>query len=124
MAGKGDAYQIIAEMWDYPESYSFRKSLEALFTLEEAELLLECRQPITVPELAVRLKRDEKSLAEKLDDLVRRGLIYRGKTQYHFRRGVHYGFAAPSGVPQAASEEYRYWRKKWAEENPDREVKG
>jgi NAD-dependent dihydropyrimidine dehydrogenase PreA subunit len=27
-------------------------------------------------------------------------------------------------VPQAASEEYRYWRKKWAEENPDREVKG
>jgi Na+-translocating ferredoxin:NAD+ oxidoreductase subunit B len=124
MDKKNDAYQTIAEMWDFPESYSFRKSLEALFTLEEAELLLECRNPVTAPELAERLKLDEKSLAEKLDDLVKRGLIYKGKIQYQFRRGVHYGFAAPSGVPQGASDEYRYWRKKWAEENPNREVKG
>src|SRR4030042_829497 len=102
MTGKDDAYQTIAEMWSYPESYSFRKSLEALFTLEEAELLLECREPVTVPELPERLKLDEKSLAEKLDDFVKRGLIYKGKIQYQFRRGVHYGFAAPSGVPQAA----------------------
>jgi len=83
---KNDAYQTIAEMWDFPESESFRKSLEALFTLEEAELLLQLREPVTAAELAVRLKRDEKSLAEKLDDFVKRGLIFKGKTQYQFRR--------------------------------------
>jgi NAD-dependent dihydropyrimidine dehydrogenase PreA subunit len=123
MTEKYGAYQTIAEMWDFPESHSFRKSLEALFTLEEAELLLECREPVTARELAERLKVPENSLAEKLDDFAKRGLIYQGKTQYQFRRGVHFGFADPSGVQYASSEEYRFWRKKWAEENPNREVK-
>jgi electron transport complex protein RnfB len=123
MAEKNDAYQTIAEMFDFPESHSFRKSLEALFTMEEAELLLELREPVTVPELAERLKGDEKVLEEKLNNFVKRGLIYRGQTQYQFRRGVHYGFAAPAGVPHNTPDEYHYWRRKWAEENPNREVK-
>ena len=125
MARVNDAYQIIAEMWTFPESQSFRKALEALLTREDAGLLVECTTPVTVPELATRLNVDEKTLAEKMENFVKRGLIFKGKTQYHFRRGNHYGFAGmPAGPEYAPSEEYRYWRKKWADENPDREVKG
>ena len=62
MAKINDAYQKIAEMWTFPESKSFRKMLEALMTLEEAELLLQATEPVTVPELAQRLKVDEKNL--------------------------------------------------------------
>jgi electron transport complex protein RnfB len=114
------AYQKIAEMWGFPKSDSFLKMMEALVTPEEAELLLECTTPVTVPDLAKRLKVDEKNLAEKLDSLFKRGLIFRGRTQYQFRRGRHYGFAG-SIVPNDA-EKYRIWHKKWADENPTREV--
>ena len=56
MTQKQDAYYKIAEMWTFPESASFRKMLEAMMTLEDAELLLECREPVSVPELAKKLK--------------------------------------------------------------------
>jgi NAD-dependent dihydropyrimidine dehydrogenase PreA subunit/predicted transcriptional regulator len=120
MAKVNDAYQKIAEMWSFPESTSFRKMLEALMSPEDAALLVECTTPVTVPELAKRLKTDEKSLKEKLDDLYKRGLIFRGPTQYQFRRGRHYGFAG-SIIP-TDSKEYRNWRQKWADEYPYREV--
>lgn len=123
--GKKDAYQTIAEMWTFPESTSFRKMLEAMMTREDAELLLECTTPITVPALAARLKVDEKELGKKLDILAKKGLIYRGNTEYHFRQGVHYGFAGGAASPEyAPSPEVGKWRKIWAEENPLREVKG
>ena len=125
MAEVNDAYQKIAEMWTFPKSQSFRKMIEALVTLEEAELLLECTKPVTAAQLAKRLKVDEESLAAKLDNFAKRGLIFRGQTQYLFRMGVHFGFAGmPASEKYAPSEEYRYWRKKWEDENPDREVKG
>ncbi len=120
MTQKHDAYQEIAEMWGFPESASFRKMLEALVAKDDAELLLQAREPVTGPELAKRLKVDEKSLAAKLDDLYKRGLIFRGRTQYQFRRGRHFGFAGR--LLPVNSEEYRYWRQKWADENPTREV--
>lgn len=120
-----DAYQVIAEMWTFPESESFRKMLEALMTPEEAELLLAAREPVTAAALAKKMGADEKAIAGKLDNLAKRGLVFRGKTEYHFRRGLHFGFAGmPAGGEYAPSEEYRYWRRKWDEENPDREVKG
>jgi ferredoxin len=125
MAKVNDAYQTIAEMWTFPESHSFRKMIEALLTPEDAQLLLEARTPVTTAELAVRLKVDEKVLSEKFDLLAKKGLIFRGKTQYHFRRGVHFSFAGgPSSPEYAPSEEYYRWRKIWQDENPDREVKG
>ncbi len=120
MTPKNDAYQKIAEMWTFPESESFRKMLESLMTLEEAELLLECTSPVTVPVLAERLKRDEKSLAAKLIDLFNRGLIFKGPTQYQFRRGRHYGFAG--NVVPLNLEEHQKWVKLWEDENPTREV--
>ena len=125
MSEYNDAYQVIAEMWTFPESYPFRKMLESLMTLEEAELLLEARQPITASALAEKIDTDETCIADKLDNLAKRGLIFRGKTEYHFRRGLHFGFAGmPVSGEYAPSEEYAYWRKKWDEENPDREVNG
>jgi ferredoxin len=125
MAETNDAYQTIAEMWTFPESKSFRKMIEAMFTLEEARLMLEARTPVTIPELARRLKMDEKALAEKFDNFARRGLIYRGPTQYHFRPGVHFSFAGgPSSPEYAPPPEVAKWRKIWEEENPLREVKG
>jgi Fe-S-cluster-containing hydrogenase component 2/DNA-binding Lrp family transcriptional regulator len=112
-------------MWEFPDSHSFRKSLEALLTPEDAELLLEMRTPITASELAAKLNVDEKTLTQRLETFVKRGLIFKGKTQYQFRRGLHFGFAGmPAGPEFEPSEEYRYWHKKWADENPDREVKG
>ncbi len=120
-----DPYQAIAEMWTFPDSKSFRKMIEALLAREDAELLLECRTAVTVPELAQRLKVDEKTLGERLDVLAKRGLIFRGKTQYQFRRGVHFGFAGmPAGPEYAPSAEYLHWKNVWQDENPDREVKG
>jgi NAD-dependent dihydropyrimidine dehydrogenase PreA subunit len=122
---ENDAYQKIAEMWTFPESESFRKMLEAMMTLDEAELLLECTTPVTVPALAKKLNMDEKSLADKMDNLAKRGLIYRGRTEYHFRRGVHFGFAGGPASPEyTPSPEVAKWRKIWADENPLREVNG
>lgn len=120
MAEKTDAYQVIAEMWTFPKSQSFRNALEALMTREDAELLIECREAATVPELAKKLHVDEKTLGEKLESLYKRGLIFRGPTQYQFRRGRHFGFA---GMPTPINpEEYRRWMKQWMDENPSREV--
>jgi ferredoxin len=124
MAKERDVYQEIANMWTFPESKSFRKMLEAIITQEEAELLMEMTTPVTVPELAKKLKVDEKSLAARLDNFFKRGLIARGQTQYHFKRGLHFYFAGiPASEEYAPSDEYRKWRKIWEDENPNREVK-
>ena len=69
MSEYDDAYQVIAEMWTFPESHSFRKMLEALMTPEEAEILLASREPITAPALATKLGADETYIADKLDNL-------------------------------------------------------
>lgn len=121
---KADAYQTIAEMWTFPDSQSFRKMIEALLTPEDAELLVECRKPVTVPELAQKLGADEKTLADRLETFSKRGLIFRGKTQWQFRMGLHFNFAGmPISDEYAPSEEYYQWKKIWDKENPDREVK-
>jgi ferredoxin len=124
MAKEKDAYQEIANMWTFPESKSFRKMLEAIITREEAELLLEMTTPVTVPELAKKLKTDEVSLAARVENFFKRGLLARGQTQYQFKRGMHFYFAGvPASEEYAPSEEYRKWRKIWEDENPNREVK-
>jgi Pyruvate/2-oxoacid:ferredoxin oxidoreductase delta subunit len=123
MVKVNDPYQVIAEMWTFPESQSFRKMLEAIITRPEAELLLELRTPITVPELAKKLNVDETTLAAKLDNFTKRGLIFRGKTQYQFKRGLHFNFAGmPASEEYEPPDEYRKWRKIWEDENPKREV--
>ncbi len=75
--------------------------LEALLTPEDAALLLEMTVPVTAAQLAKRLDIDERSLSAKLDIFAERGLVFRGRREYHFKRGLHFGFARMS-----ASEEY------------------
>jgi len=124
MTKERDAYQEIANMWTFPESKSFRKMLEAIITREEAELLLEMTTPITVPELAKKLNADAETLTARLDNFFKRGLVLKGQTQYHFKRGFHFYFAGiPASEEYAPSDEYRKWRKIWEDENPDREVR-
>jgi NAD-dependent dihydropyrimidine dehydrogenase PreA subunit/predicted transcriptional regulator len=120
MAPQNEDYQKIADMWSFGKSESFRKMLEALMTPEDAALLLQCTTAVTVPELAAKLKVDEKSLGEKLESLFKRGLIFKGQTQYQFRKGIHFGFAGQ--VTPVNAEAYKQWRQKWEEENPKREV--
>ena len=93
MPPENDPYQRIAEMWTFPQSESFHKMLEALISREDAELLLEATTPVTPAQLAKRLNLEEQGVADRLDNLAKRGLIFRGKTEYCFRRGLHFGFA-------------------------------
>jgi ferredoxin len=61
----------------------FLQMCEEMMTPEECGLVLELLdEPMTPAELAKKLNRDEKSLAETLDSLARRAMLFRGKTQY------------------------------------------
>jgi Pyruvate/2-oxoacid:ferredoxin oxidoreductase delta subunit len=76
-------YATIAERLGAPGSKRFMKLLEYYFTPDEGKIILHLQgNPMTLKQLAINLKVDEKSLAAKLDDLDYRGLIRKGKTQY------------------------------------------
>jgi Na+-translocating ferredoxin:NAD+ oxidoreductase subunit B len=80
---ENNVYNTIAERLGAPGSSRFIKILEAYFTPEEGKIILELQgNPMTLTQLANRLKVDEKSLSAKLEDLDYRGLITRGKTLY------------------------------------------
>ena len=53
-----------------------------MLTPEEGQYLLELSKPKTPAEVAQTLNLDEKTVAAKMDNLTRRGLLFRGKTQY------------------------------------------
>ena len=89
-----DAYLKLAEKMDRPGDASYLNYLNVLMSPEEAELLVECLTPTTCEQLAKRLKVDEESLRAKLDDLTRRGLLFKGKTEYVCQYGMHGYFAS------------------------------
>jgi len=92
------------------ESKRFRAILEEMFTPEEGRICLELIEPVTCPELAIRLNMDEKSLQAKLNNLVDRGYLNRGKTQYGFPRGFHHDVVGDTGVhtgPHAISQKVK-----------------
>ena len=54
------------------------KILKKLYSPEEAELTMKLKsEPEEIPSIAKRIGADEKELAEKLEDMAQRGLIYR-----------------------------------------------
>jgi electron transport complex protein RnfB len=85
---KNDVYNEIAEKLGAPASQRLVSIFEAMFTPDEGEILLQLFAPATCQEVASRLKVDEKSLAIKLDNLVDRGFLTRGKTQYAFHTSL------------------------------------
>jgi len=117
-----DAHIKLAEKLGAPVSRRFISILEAMFTPEESQLLLELFAPATCPELASRLKVDEKSLSKKLDDLVDRGVLTRGKTQYAFHTSLlafHHdvvGDPAVEPVPENVKELWGdFFRNEWSD---------
>jgi ferredoxin/predicted transcriptional regulator len=114
---KNDVYTRIAEKFGYPGSASCIDYLKVVFTPEEGELLLEFIEPATCQEVAKRLKIDEKSLQEKLDNFMSRGLLYHGKTQYVFQFGIHVFF---NRFPHNQDDKIppEFWRA-WAEFHPE-----
>jgi electron transport complex protein RnfB len=60
----------------------FRKILETLMTPDEGAIILELSAPMTPEELAARMHSDENAMNTKLDNMARRGLLFRGKEQY------------------------------------------
>jgi len=81
-----DVYSMIAKTFEFPGSKNLIKYLKVLFTPEEGELLMEILAPVTCKQLAERLKVDEKSLSEKLEDFKRRRLLFKKKDEYLFHR--------------------------------------
>ena len=86
---KKEVYLKVAEKLGYPGSAACVDYLKVVMTPEDGELLLEFIEPATCREVAKRLKVDEKSLQDKLDNFMRRGLLFHGKTQYVFQFGIH-----------------------------------
>ncbi|MBI4295777.1 MAG: 4Fe-4S binding protein [Chloroflexi bacterium] len=76
MVNATEMYSKLAERFSAAGSASFVKILEAMTTLEEANLMLSL--PATCQQLAAKFSLDEAGLAARLEDMVSRGLILRG----------------------------------------------
>jgi NAD-dependent dihydropyrimidine dehydrogenase PreA subunit len=103
-------YQELAAKMGAGESQRFIRIMEASFTPDEALICRETFEPATAKELAVRLKMKEPHVAKVLDDLVDKGALTRGPTQFAFHKTVlayhHDSVAdpAPHKGPHAVSE--------------------
>jgi Na+-translocating ferredoxin:NAD+ oxidoreductase subunit B len=82
MANGIEIYDKLEEHYHLAGDRHFREILETLLTPEEGAIILELFSPLSPAELAFKMNADEKLLAGKLDNLARRGLLYRGKEQY------------------------------------------
>lgn len=81
-------YTRIIEKMNARQSKRLTAIFEASFTPEEGELFLELFAPATAREVADRLKKNEKNVAKKLDELVARGFLTKGETQYAFHTSL------------------------------------
>ena len=135
---KNKDYINLAEKLGAPVSERFISILEAMFTPEEARICLELFVPSTCQELAGILNLDEQNLSTKLDNLVARGILTRGKTQFAFHTtllGFHHDIA-DTGVhtgPYAMSQEikglwadffYNEWSVNWVNTAIERKKAG
>jgi Pyruvate/2-oxoacid:ferredoxin oxidoreductase delta subunit len=83
-----EVYNDIIKKWGSKPSQRLVKILEAMFTPDEGKVLLELYAPATCQEVAERLKVDEKGLYRTLEDLVARGFLTKGLTQYAFHASL------------------------------------
>jgi len=135
---ENDAYSELAKKLGAPVSERFLAILEEMFTPNEAIICLELMVPATCQELAGVLGEDEASLTKKLESLVDRGVLTRGKTQYAFHStllGFHHDLA-DTGVltgPNAISQKvkdlwgdffYNEWSVIWTEMASERKKAG
>ncbi|MGD9142276.1 MAG: 4Fe-4S binding protein [Dehalococcoidia bacterium] len=125
MTAKNDVYTSLATDLGVPDSERFYNILDAMFTPEEATICHELFNPGTCRELAVRLNIPEKDLTATLDNLVDRGMLTRGKTQYAFHTTLlafHHECVAdtaphqgPFAIPQKVKELWNdFFRAEWS----------
>jgi Pyruvate/2-oxoacid:ferredoxin oxidoreductase delta subunit len=135
---ENDIFIELAKKLGAPTSKRFLTILNTIFTPEEARICLELFAPATRQELAGILNVEEKSLSEKLESLVDRGILTRGKTQFAFHTtllGFHHDLA-DAGVhtgPHAMSQQlkdlwadffYNEWSDIWVKQASDRKKAG
>ena len=135
---ENDIYSELAKKLGAPVSRRFLAILEEMLTPEEASICLELMVPATYQELAGVLGGDEKDLSKKLENLVDRGILTRGETQYAFHStllGFHHD-VADTGVhtgPHALSQKvkdlwadffYNEWSDNWTEMASERKRSG
>jgi Pyruvate/2-oxoacid:ferredoxin oxidoreductase delta subunit len=95
------------------DSERFLRILEAMFTPEEAAVCRELFEPATCVQLAARLGTDEPTMSKRLDKLVDRAILTRGKTQYAFHTTLlafHHDTVAdvaPQTGPNAVSQKVK-----------------
>jgi ferredoxin/predicted transcriptional regulator len=77
-----EVYLKLAEKYRLVGDEYFLELLEVFMTPEEGKYLLELATPKTTAEVALAMRLDEATVAAKLDNLTRRGLLFRGQTQY------------------------------------------
>jgi ferredoxin len=77
-----EVYNKLAEKYKLVGDKHFLRLLRSMMKPEEGLYLLELSTPKTPAEVAQSLNIDEKTAAAKMDNLTRRGLLFRGKTQY------------------------------------------
>ena len=77
-------YTDLAVKLGVPNSERFVRILEASFTPKEAAICRELFNPATAKELADKLNFSEKSVVKMLDNLVDKGALTRGQTQFAF----------------------------------------
>ena len=120
-----DAYIELATKLGEPESERFVRLLEEMFTPLEADICRELFAPATCPELAIRLDMGEEELSKVLDNLIDRGALTRGRTQFAFHDsvlGFHHDVVAdtaPHTGPNAVSQKVKdlwndYFRNEWS----------
>jgi NAD-dependent dihydropyrimidine dehydrogenase PreA subunit len=85
---KKSVYAELAAALGVPGSERFIKILDATFTPDEARICHQLITPMSCPELAAKLDMGEKDLSKKLDVLLDKGAITRGRTQYGFHTNL------------------------------------
>jgi ferredoxin len=77
-----DVFDQLCLIVGAPGSKRFAKILAAMMSPEEAQLMIELKNPMTTEQLAKKMNLDPKTLQTRLDDMVRRMIIRKMKDGY------------------------------------------
>jgi Na+-translocating ferredoxin:NAD+ oxidoreductase subunit B len=117
----------LAKKLGAPLSQRMMRIFEEMFTPRECKLLLELFAPATCQELAGRLQVNEKELLQQLEDLVARGVLTRGKTQYAFHTtllALHHDVVGDPAVEPVSEKLKELWADFFYNEWCDKFVEG
>ncbi len=120
-----NVYADLAARLGVPNSERFIKILDASFTPDEARICRELFVPATCQELSARLNIPERDVSRMLNDLIDKGALTRGLTQYAFHTTLlayHHESVAdtaphsgPNAIPKKVKELWNdFFRNEWS----------